>query len=115
MISGNLYGGVPGAVVEAAYLESQRSQVRHPLWHLNKIFLPRSLVKIKYRYCGEPTWPRSGVLVLRPLGLEFPVSGGQCHKYQRESRGTVKHIPILIIHKAMTQIYQVGIAPVCLK
>ena len=37
----------------------------------NKLFLPRSHVKILY--CGEPLWPRSGVLGLRPPGLEFRI------------------------------------------
>ena len=35
----------------------------------NKMFLPCSLIKI--RYCGEPPWPRGSVLGLRPPGLEF--------------------------------------------
>ena len=34
----------------------------------NKMFLPRSLVKIKY--CGEPLWPRGSVLSLRPQGIK---------------------------------------------
>ena len=37
----------------------------------NKMFLPRSLVKIQY--CGEPPWPRGSVLGLRPRGLEFRI------------------------------------------
>ena len=35
----------------------------------NKMFLPRSLIKIQY--CGEPPWPRARISNL--------VSGGQCH------------------------------------
>ena len=37
----------------------------------NKMFLPRSLVKIQY--CWEPPWPRGSVLGLRPPGLEFRI------------------------------------------
>ena len=37
----------------------------------NKMFLPCSLMKIKY--CGEPPWPRGSVLDLRPPGLEFRI------------------------------------------
>ena len=37
----------------------------------NKMFLPRPFLKIDY--CGEPPWPRSGVLGLRPPGLEFRI------------------------------------------
>ena len=65
-----------GAVVRAAAcLESRRSRVRTPLWpskfQRNKMFLPRSLVNIKY--CGEPHWPRGSVLGLRPPGFEFRI------------------------------------------
>ena len=37
----------------------------------SKMFLPCSLVKNKY--CGEPLWPRSRELGLRPPGLEFQI------------------------------------------
>ena len=37
----------------------------------NRMFIPRSLVKIQY--CGEPPWPRGSVLGLRPPGLEFQI------------------------------------------
>ena len=48
-------GGGPGAVVEAACLESRRSRVRTPLWHssFNEMFLLCSLVKLQN--CGERT------------------------------------------------------------
>ena len=33
----------------------------------------------KHLVVWEPTWPRGGVFSLRSPGLEFVVSGGQCH------------------------------------
>ena len=57
--------------VKAACLENWISRNRPPVWHPSfqgdKLFLPRSLVKIKY--CGEPPWPRGSVLSPRPPGL----------------------------------------------
>ena len=64
---------VPGAVVKAACLESRRSRVRTTLWHpslkKNEMFLPHSLLKIKY--CGELPCPKGSVLGLRPSDLDF--------------------------------------------
>ena len=49
-------GGGPGAVGEAANLESSNPTMASK-FQRNKMFLPRSLVK-----CGEPPWPRYSVL-----------------------------------------------------
>ena len=44
----------------------------------NKMVLPYSLVKIQY--CGEPPWPRSSELSLRPPGFDFESCvWGQCN------------------------------------
>ena len=55
----SLRAGGTGAVVKAVCLKRWRSRVRTPLWpslafkfERNKMFFPRSLVKIQY--CGEP-------------------------------------------------------------
>ena len=81
-----LKGWGPGAVVQAACLESRRSWVSTPLWlqvsATNKMFLPRSLVKIQY--CGEPPWPQTAKVYISNLVYEWqcvisfilPSSGG---------------------------------------
>ena len=57
----------------AAYLESRISLARTSLWAFkfqrNKVFLPRSLVKIQY--CEEPLWLRGSVLGPRLQGSNF--------------------------------------------
>ena len=69
---GGAFAEGPDAVVKSACLESQRSRVCPPLkFQGNKIFLPRSLVKIQYY--GEPLRPRGSVLGLRPTELEFRI------------------------------------------
>ena len=60
--------GGPGAVVNAACLESREIMA---FKFQRNMFLPRSLVKIQY--CGEPPWPRGRVLGLRLQGLGFRI------------------------------------------
>ena len=69
----------PGPVVKTACLESRRSRVRTTLWpssFKDTICFSRSIVKIQ-NY-GEPLWPRSSVLGLRPPGLKFRILCLEC-------------------------------------
>ena len=61
--------------LKAAWLECRRSRVRTTLWHPSfkedKMLFFRSFIKIQY--CGQPPWPRGGVLRLKPQGLDFRI------------------------------------------
>ena len=60
-----------------ACLESRRSRVRAPLWPSSfkktKYLLSTHFKKKQIQYCEKPPWPRGGVFVLRPPGLEFRI------------------------------------------
>ena len=66
----NVLSLLGGAVVKAACLEIRglRVRTRSGIQALKK---PRPFLKIEY--CGEPPWPRGGVLGLRPPGPEFRI------------------------------------------